>query len=482
MRLFAIIITMARILMVSSEARPFSKTGGLADVLGSLPPALVEAGEEVAVVLPRYRDTSLSGARKVAEDLTLWIGPGHYAASIWQVNLRGVDFFLVDCPVFFDRAGLYSIGGKDYWDNDTRFAALCHAALAIGRHFFRPEIIHCHDWQTGLLPTYLHQYYATDPTFHGVKTVFTIHNLGYQGLFDRGRMFWLGLPESIFRPDLVEFYGGINLMKAGLVYSDALTTVSPTYAREIQTPEQGFGLDGLLRARSANLTGILNGIDYSVWNPETDPHLAGHYSSSALEGKKACKLDLLRTVGLPTENPEIPLVGIVSRFADQKGFDLIAEVAHELIHRDLRMVVLGNGDARYESLFRTLAEMRPEKFAVRVAFDDGLAHKIEAGADMFLMPSRYEPCGLNQMYSLRYGTVPIVHATGGLDDTIDGGTGFKFWSYSGEAMMGALQEALTVYAGDQDRWNRMMRLGMQKDLSWSTSAAAYAKLYASLLA
>jgi len=473
---------MARILMVSSEAHPFSKTGGLADVLGSLPPALVENGEEVAVVLPRYRTTSLSGARKIADGITLWIGPGRYSAALWLVHSRGVDYYLVDCPVFFDREGLYAAAGKDYWDNDTRFAALCHAALAVARHFFRPHVIHCHDWQAGLLPAYLHQYYATDPTFHGVKTVFTIHNLGYQGIFHPGRMFWLGLPDSLLRPDLIEFHGSINFLKAGLVYSDALTTVSPTYAREIQTPEQGFGLDGLLRARSTSLTGILNGIDYSVWNTESNPHLAAPYSHDALEGKRACKLDLLRTMGLPTENPDVPVIGIVSRFASQKGFDLIAKVAYDLIHWDIKMAVLGSGEAQYEALFRTLAEASPDKFAVRVAFDNALAHKIEAGADMFLMPSHYEPCGLNQMYSLRYGTVPIVHATGGLDDTIDFGTGFKFWSYTGEAMLGALREAVSVYSLDADRWNGMMRLGMQKDFSWSTSAAAYSRLYAGLLA
>jgi len=473
---------MARILMVSSEAHPFSKTGGLADVLGSLPPALVENGEEVAVVLPRYRSTSLSGARKIADGITLWIGPGRYSAALWLVHSRGVDYYLVDCPVFFHRDGFYSVAGKDYWDNDTRFAALCHAALAVARHFFRPHIIHCHDWQTGLLPTYLHQYYATDPTFHGVKTVFTIHNLGYQGIFHPGRMFWLGLPDSLLRPDLIEFHGSINLLKAGLVYSDTLTTVSPTYAREIQTPEQGFGLDGLLRARSASLNGILNGIDYSVWNTDSNPYLAAPYSHADLAGKRACKLDLLRTIGLPTDDPDVPVIGIVSRFASQKGFDLIAKVAYDLIHWNIKMAVLGSGEAQYESLFRTLAEARPDKFAVRVAFDNALAHKIEAGADIFLMPSHYEPCGLNQMYSLRYGAVPVVHSTGGLDDTIDAGTGFKFWSYTGEAMLGALQEALTVYGLDKDRWYGIMRLGMQKDFSWRNSAAAYSRLYAGLLA
>lgn len=466
--------------MVGSEATPFCKTGGLADVLGSLPPALTSFGHEVAVVLPRYRAVKLDGAKRIFDALPLWIGPGRYSADIWEVERLGVRYLLVEAPEFYDREGLYGTAAADHWDNDTRFAALCHAALGVARHIFRPNIIHCHDWQTGLLPVYLKNYFPGDPTFLGMRTVFTIHNLGYQGQFPKGRLWYLGLPEWLFRPDLVEAYGSINLLKAGLVYSDFLTTVSPTYAREIQTAAQGFGLDGLLRARSSSLAGILNGVDYAVWNPETDGNLAARYSSADLDGKRACKMDLMREFGMPTDRPEVPVVGIVSRLAAQKGFDLVASVAYDLVNWDVRFVVLGAGEPQYESLFRALAQARPDRFACQIGYNDRLAHKIEAGADLFLMPSRYEPCGLNQMYSLRYGTVPVVHATGGLDDTIDDRTGFKFRPYSGDAMLGALREALTVYWTDRPRWEAMMSEGMNRDYSWRASASAYSGLYAAL--
>jgi starch synthase len=468
--------------MVGSEAAPFCKTGGLADVLGALPPALAALGHEVAVVLPYYRDLKAAGnARLVLENLPLLIGPGRYTASIFQVDRENVRFYLVACNELFDRPFLYGPPGGEYWDNHTRFAGLCHAALGVARYLFRPQIFHCHDWQTGLLPVYLHQFYANDPTFFGTKVVFTIHNLGYQGRFTRDRLYWLGLPDWLLRDDLLEFYGDINLLKGGLVYSDWITTVSPTYAREIQTPEQGFRLDGLLRARASTLTGILNGIDDTVWNPETDRHIAANYSAADLSGKAACKADLLQVMGLPGDRPEVPVIGIVSRLASQKGFDLIAQVAYDLVHWDIRMVILGSGEQQYEGLFRALAQSRPDKFAVRIAYDDALAHKIEAGADMFLMPSHYEPCGLNQMYSLRYGTPPVAHATGGLDDTIEASTGFKFRPYSADAMLGALREALTAYWVDPDRWTAMMREGMGRDFSWKASAAQYSDLYHSLL-
>ena len=466
--------------MVASEATPFCKTGGLADVLGALPPALAARGEEVAVVLPRYRQVKLDGARRVWEHMPLWVGPGRYTADVYEVVRQGVSYFLVDCAPFYDRDGLYGVGGVDHWDNHTRFAALSHAALGVARHLFRPHIIHCHDWQTGLLPVYLKQFFHGDPTFHNVRSIMTIHNMGYQGSIGRDQLFWLGLPDSLFRSDLMEFHGQVNLLKGGLVFADALTTVSPTYAREIQTREQGFGLDGLLRARSASLHGILNGVDYSEWNPESDTKIAARYSADDLSGKAECKRALLESMGLPTDRPEVPVVGIVSRFATQKGFDLIAAIAHDLVHWDIQMVVLGNGEREYENMFRALAGARPDKFAVRVAYDDKLAHQIEAGADIFLMPSHYEPCGLNQMYSLRYGTIPVVHATGGLDDTIDGETGFKFWSYYPEAMLGALREALRVYWEEPERWKGMQTTGMRRDYSWDASAAAYSGLYASL--
>lgn len=463
--------------MVASEATPFSKTGGLADVMGALPAALAARGEEVAVVVPRYRNAPLDGARCVQEQMPLWIGPGRYAADIHALERKGVTYYLVDAPEFFDRDGLYSSGGVDYWDNFTRFAALCHAGLGVARRLFRPDIIHCHDWQAALLPVYLKQYFANDPTFTGVKTVFTIHNMGYQGIFSKDRLWWLGLPEWLFREDLLEFYGNINLLKGGIVYADYVTTVSPTYAREIQTPEHGFGLDGLLRARSGHLRGILNGVDYHDWNPERDHYIAANYSASDLRGKEQCKMELLGTMGLPADRPEVPVIGIVSRLAAQKGFDLIAPVAYDLVNWDIKVAVLGSGEQQYERLFRALADARPDKFGVYIGFNNRLAHKIEAGADMFLMPSHYEPCGLNQMYSLRYGTLPIVHATGGLDDTIDESTGFKFRSYSSDAMLGALREALTVYAVDRGRWKKMQVEAMGRDYSWESSAAAYSDLY-----
>lgn len=473
---------MPRILMVASEATPFAKTGGLADVLGSLPTALAAQGAEVGVVIPRYRSVPMEGADRIWDQMQLWIGPGRFDASIWEVDKQGVRYYLVDIPAFFDRDGIYGINGRDHYDNYSRFAGLCHAALGISRHIFRPDILHAHDWQAALVPVYLRQFYGSDPTFYGMRTVFTIHNLGYQGRYTKDKLWWLGLPEWLFRSDMLEHYGDINLMKGGIVYSDALTTVSPTYAREIQTPEQGFGLDGLLRARSSALTGILNGVDYRDWSPETDRFIAAPYSADDLAGKLECKQALLREFGLPTDRPEVPVIGIVSRMAAQKGFDLISSVAYDLVNWDIRLVVLGTGDSQYENLFRTLAHARPDRFAARIAFDNRTAHLIEAGADMFLMPSHYEPCGLNQMYSLRYGTVPIVHATGGLDDTIDGSTGFKFRPYSGDAMLGALRDALTTYWTEPVRWQSMVREGMRKDFSWATSAAQYLELYQRLAA
>lgn len=468
---------MARILMVTSEAAPFIKTGGLADVLGSLPPALAAKGEQVAVVLPRHRAVSLDGAHKVLDPLDLWVGPYRYQASIWRVDRLGVPYFLVDCPAFFDRDGIYAGPWGDHWDNDTRFAALCHAAMGVARRLFRPDIFHCHDWQAALLPVYLKHYFHGDPTFQRVKSIFTIHNMGYHGSFGKERLWWLGLPEWLFRADMLEFYGRVNLLKGGIVFADYVTTVSPTYAREIQTPEHGFGLDGLMRARSGHLRGILNGVDYSVWNPETDPHLAARYSADSLEGKRECKRDLLDQFGLPSDDLETPVIGIVSRFATQKGFDLIAQVAHDLVHWNIRVVALGTGERQYEDMFRGLAAARPDKFAVRVAFSEQLAHKVEAGSDIFLMPSHYEPCGLNQMYSLRYGTVPVVHATGGLEDAIDAETGFKFRPYSPWNMLDGLRAALTLYAVDKDGWRKMQQAGMRRDFSWDHAAGEYIQLY-----
>jgi len=467
---------MAKILMVASEANPFAKTGGLADVVGALAAALRDRGEEVGIVLPRYRGVPLENARRVLDDLGLWLGPAHYPASAWQVVERGVPYYFIDCPALYDRDGIYGGASGDFPDNHIRFAALSEAALAVVRRLFRPQVLHCHDWQTALAPLYIHTRWRTDPTFFGLKTLLTIHNLGYQGLYPKEILPAIGLDDTVFYPDQLEFHGKVNLLKGGIRYSDALNAVSPTYAREIQTPELGFGLESLLRARRDALSGILNGVDYAEWDPQTDPHLAANYSAADLSGKRACKADLLSEFGLPPENLDKPLAGIVARFDSQKGFDLLQEAASELAAEDFCLVALASGNPAYEGFFQDWAAAHPEKIAVRIAYDNRLAHKIEAGADLFLMPSRYEPCGLNQMFSLRYGTVPVVRATGGLEDTVDDETGFKFREYTGAALWEAVRAALAAFR-DREQWTAMMRRGMAKDFSWNASAAEYAALY-----
>jgi starch synthase len=470
-----------KILMVASEATPFCKTGGLADVIGALPAALKHLGHDVAVVIPGYREVKFPGAvREVSRNLHISLGRG-YKVDLYEAVEREVPFHFVDCPELFDRDGLYGSGGADFPDNHIRFAVFSMAALNVARHLFRPQIIHCHDWQSALAPVYIHQFFRGDPTFLGARLLFTIHNLGYQGIFPASVLPEIGVDRKLFTPDRLEFYGRLNLLKGGIVFSDFVSTVSKGYAREIQTPEYGFGLENLLRTRANRLTGIVNGVDYLEWSPDTDGYIAQNYSLDDLSGKRECKRALLEDLGLPTDDLDRPAIGIVSRFVDQKGFDLIAEIASELAALDLYMTVLGSGEERYESMFRQLAADFPHKFGVRIGYDDGLAHRIEAGADMFLMPSRYEPCGLNQIYSLRYGTIPIVRATGGLDDTIDTETGFKFSEYTGLALYDAIQTALSAYQ-DRQGWVGRMRRAMRKDYSWSSAAAEYAALYQEMLA
>ena len=466
-----------KILMVASEATPFVKTGGLADVLGALPPALAARGEEVAVILPRYAAAAITGEQRILSQLSLTMGPHNYTAAIDEIVHRGVRYLFVDCPPLYHRDEIYGA----YADNHLRFAALNQAALAVARHIFRPDIFHAHDWQAGLLGYYLKVALARDPTYLGSKLVFTIHNMGYQGNFPRAALADLGIPASAFTPGGLEFWDYVSFLKAGLVWADAITTVSPTYAREIQTAEYGWGMDGVLRDRAARLSGILNGADYEEWSPERDALIPARFSSADLSGKRVCKEALLEAMGLPSSADALakPLIGIVSRFAAQKGFDLIEELVPWLGTRNVALAVLGSGDKRYQDLFTALAIAHPDKIAVQVGYDDALAHRIEAGSDMFLMPSRYEPCGLNQIYSLRYGTVPIVRATGGLEDTVDGHTGFKFREYSSIALQGAIALALEFFE-NQEFWTRRMRLGMSKDFSWGASAAAYQRLYRTL--
>src|SRR5271168_3539027 len=392
-----------RILFVASEGLPFSKTGGLADVVEALPKALVAQGHEVAVVLPRYRGTKPSTV--VLPSLTIPLANRlRFPAIVDGTQIAGVRYLFVDDPAFFDRDGIYSNSYGDFPDNPERYSEFCRAAIEIVKHIWPVDVIHCHDWQTGLLPVLLRTSYGDDPAVKDIPVVFTIHNMGYHGQFGRDVLAPAGIPEILFHSQALEFYGNVNFLKAGLIYSDFLTTVSRKYAEEIRTPEYGYGLDGVARGRGDRPVGILNGVDYSTWSPEKDKLNAVKYSSKDLTGKQLCKQELLQLFELPHDHVSRPILGIVSRFADQKGFDLIAEKAYELMREDLVLVVLGTGEQRYESLFLALASAFPGRVGVKVAYDNTLAHKVEAGADMFLMPSRYEPCGLNQIYSLKYGT------------------------------------------------------------------------------
>ena len=472
-----------RILFVASEGLPFSKTGGLADVVEALPKALVAQGHEVAVVLPRYRGTPSSS--NVISSLTIPVGGRLRFPSVADGGaLHGVHYFFVDDPAYFDRDGIYGGPAGDYPDNAERYGEFCRAAIEISKHLWPADVFHCHDWQAALLPVFLRTIYGDDPAVKDLPVVFTIHNMGYHGQFRRDVLATTGIPAELFNPGALEFYGNVNLLKGGLIYSDYLTTVSPTYAREIQTPEFGYGLDGVVRSRGDRVVGILNGVDYSAWNPAKDTFIAAKYSAKDLAGKQACKRDLLQVFGLANDNLHRAVLGIVSRFADQKGFDLIADRAHEVLREDVMLVVLGTGDRRYEDLFRALAAAYPGRVGFKFAYDNALAHKVEAGADIFLMPSRYEPCGLNQIYSLKYGTVPVVRATGGLDDSVEKfdvehgtGTGFKFVEYTGAAFLYAVKQALQHYA-DERIWKRIQLNGMAKDFSWKAPAAEYGKVYA----
>jgi starch synthase len=472
------------IAFAASECVPFSKTGGLADVIGALPPALASLGFKVTVFLPRYRQTKLDNPKTVIPSITVPFDDRYRFCSVLDGGVRaGVQFYFIDYPPYFDREGLYGTPLGDYHDNAERFALFCRAVLEASKILGAPDVLHCHDWQTALIPILLKTLYDQDPAFSSTPCIFTIHNLGYQGLFQPEILPLLMLPWDLFTMSKLEFYGKVNFLKGAISMADFITTVSRKYSQEIQTAEYGFGLEGVLRARGSTITGILNAVDYVSWNPETDRLIAAHYSANDLKGKAVCKADLLKEFGL-VQDTQVPVVGIVSRFASQKGFDLIQQVADRLALEDLILVVLGSGDREYEEMFRRLNRQFPQKFALKIAYDNALAHKIEAGSDLFLMPSHYEPCGLNQIYSLRYGTVPVVRATGGLDDTVEQfdprtnkGTGFKFREYSGEAMLETLRTAIRVYRGNANTWQTLMRNGMAQDYSWINSAREYVKVY-----
>ena len=472
------------IAFAASECVPFSKTGGLADVVGALPRALAKAGHEVSVYLPRYRQTKLADARSVVRSITIPFDDRYRFCSVVAAgNHSGINFYFIDYPPFFDRDALYGTSSGDYPDNAERFALFSRAVLEASKVLGVPQVFHCHDWQSALIPVLLRAQYAEDPAFRDVATVFTIHNMGYQGLFPPDTLPLLTLPWDLFTISKMEFFGNVNFLKGALVSSDFITTVSRKYSQEIQTSEFGFGLEGVLRDRAATVSGILNGVDYDEWSPEADKFIVARYSPQDLSGKLKCKQDLLAAFGVANPDLQLPVIGIVSRFAAQKGFDLISQIMDRLAREEMIVVALGSGDKPYEEMFQRLQKQFPRKIAVKIAYDNTLAHKIEAGSDMFLMPSKYEPCGLNQIYSLKYGTVPIVRATGGLDDTIEPwnprtgrGTGFKFSEYNGEALLLTIKEALKAFR-DQRAWQTLMRNGMSKDFSWNASAREYVRVY-----
>ncbi|HLH08129.1 MAG TPA: glycogen synthase GlgA [Terriglobales bacterium] len=473
------------IVFAASEAVPFAKTGGLADVVGSLPPALAQLGHKLTVYLPRYKQVKLPPtAKTVISSLTVPFDDKYRFCSVVDGGTHnGVQYYFIDYPPYFERDALYGTSLGDYRDNAERFALYCRAVIEASKILGVPDLFHCHDWQSALVPILLHEVYEDDPVFRRVPCVFTIHNMGYQGLFPPDILPLIMLPWDLFTIGKLEFYGKVNLLKGALVISDFVTTVSKKYAQEIQTAEFGFGLEGVLKARSSTVAGILNGVDYGEWSPEQDAFIRQKYSRDDLSCKAECKKDLLALYGIRDANPSIPVIGIVGRFAAQKGFDLIAQAADRLAREELAITVLGTGDRDYEDLFRRLARQYPQKISVKIAYDNAIAHKIEAGADMFLMPSRYEPCGMNQIYSLRYGTVPIVRATGGLDDTIEQwdpatkrGTGFKFQEYTGEALLASVRLALQAFK-DEANWKTLMRNGMSKDFSWMASAKEYVRVY-----
>lgn len=485
-----------RILMTASEMTPYAKTGGLADVLGALPPALADLGHRVAVMLPFYRqiDGTTTLLDLAQPQVLVDLSAGKRMMRIWAAPPQrptkcggSVRVYLIDDRALFDRPQLYGENGREYPDNALRFAYFSLACLwAIQGLGLRPELIHCHDWQTAFIPLFRrhHPAVACDPKLARIPLLFSIHNLSYQGTTAPYLIDQLGLPGHLARyPSPLEFYGKINPLKSGLILSDWLTTVSPRYAAEIQTPEFGCGLEGVVRQRKNILSGILNGIDIESWNPATDGALAANYSAADPRGKAECKRFLQRRYGLPSE-PDTPLMGMISRLTDQKGIDLLQKVLPRILAREMaQFVLLGSGQLEYHRFFEGMAAEFRDRVAIELGFDDRLAHQIEAGADIFLMPSRFEPCGLNQMYSLRYGTVPVVHRTGGLADTIidatetnqrDGtATGFVFEPYTTSALEEAIGRCLECYRKRPGAWRKLIANGMIQDHGWDRAARQY---------
>ena len=474
--------------MISPEIGPFAKTGGLADVVGTLTGALERQGHALNLIMPAYRSVLQGGfsLQDTGMDLSVPIANEQVEASVLKTRLgNNAAVYLVRADRYFDRESLYGTSRGDYPDNAERYAFFSRAALEVLRR--NPvDVIHCHDWQSALVVVFLKTQQGRYAELAASKTLFTIHNLGFQGIFPASNWPLLNLDASVFSPPYLEFYGAMNLVKAALVFADKITTVSPTYAREIMTAEQGFGLEGVLRGRAGDIVGILNGVDYTQWNPETDPWIAKNYSANNLTPKGSCKKSLQAALGLPVKS-DVALVGMISRLTPQKGFDLVETVFDRLMERRLQLIVLGSGEPRYEQFLTSAARNFPEQVAVRTDFDEPLAHQIEAGADIFLMPSLYEPCGLNQMFSLKYGTIPIVRAVGGLKDTVEdydseksAGTGFVFEPYDPAALLETVDRALQVFH-QKNVWTALRLRAMSLDFSWDRSAETYGNLYEQLL-
>lgn len=478
-----------RVVMASPEIVPFAKTGGLADVVGSLPLALEGLGVRVSLIMPAYsfipRDRF--GLKETGIELIVPISRGHEKAGVLETTIgKGIKVYFIQADKYFDRENLYGTPEGDYLDNAERFAFFSRAILELLRKIGVPDVLHVHDWQTALAPAFLKASPGAYPELEGMKTVLTIHNMGYLGLFWHLDWHLLNLDWKYFNFRFLEFYGMVSYLKGGIVFADAITTVSKKYAEEIKTLEYGYGLEGVLQERAGVLYGILNGVDYGEWNPKTDSHIKKNYGPRDLSGKMACKRDLQKAFGLPMRRA-VPLIGMISRLADQKGFDLLAEVIDDIMGMELQFVLLGTGEKKYHDLFEDIRGRYQEKCGIRIGFDNSLAHKIEAGSDIFLMPSKYEPCGLNQIYSLKYGTIPVVRATGGLDDTIQEfdpatgkGNGFKFQDYSGRALLSAINRALETFKKPA-LWKKIIQNAMAADFSWKRSAQEYLKLYQSLV-
>jgi starch synthase len=481
-----------KVLFVSPEVVPFAKTGGLADVSGSLPIALKKLEVDVRIVLPLYRMVQNREIEfhTLFRNLEVPLGKDILKANIVETRIAGdIPVYMIDREDLYDRPNLYGNANGDYYDNLERFAFFSHAALLLSEAIsFSPDVVHCHDWQTGLVPVLLKGPYSNYPMVSSAATVFTVHNLGYQGIFPAEKVSMTGLPsKEFFHMEGFEFWGKISLLKAGIVYADAVTTVSPTYSRQIQTPEYGMGMEGVLSRRRRVLYGILNGVNYGLWDPAKDPHIAMNYSPDNMAGKKRCKAGLMQEMALDSSLIERPLSGIISRLDSQKGLDLVVKILDDMLDLGVGLVVLGSGDESIQEAIQEAARSHKGLIGLFSGFNDPLAHRIMAGADMLLIPSRYEPCGLTQMYALKYGTVPVVRATGGLADTIEHfdtktgkGNGFTFGAYDPETLLDAIKEAVNTY--DKKRvWDEIVANGMREDFSWKRSAKNYKNLYESVV-